>query len=465
MLGSLLPFANGGQIPHKYNKGGSVDKYPTLFEALLERMADGSYSYTPPSDGPAETNYNPNYEGSSSVSMLPPLPERKPSMELAPGIPFNENFSGDESLSDFLKVLQMKQNGYNKGGLTRLLSAFGKEDPPSQLGATRKYLLDQYKLRDPYAGSPENSVLQNILATGLTGAKDVVSGAARAPLQFIDDYAFKPSGQLAMERSALPRAESAEDILGSLHTAENNLRTANLGSLPKNMNMVSALAKKGADEVRLDSKGNLMVHSKTTTPAGETETGVPVEKKVDRTNTQQEKDPVQEVYGNMNIPLMLAGISMMKSRGSAFDSIADGLQGYLTGKGEIDRIRKEAAAGKAGAIKSYEELEKMRSETILNMAKAASEGSGGMDVGALTDDLANAKKNHMEAILGTTAGQSMSDAELNRVATERALADLKMADQIAKSGSFNDVIKPAVSQEDPFAEIKANIMATMNKGK
>jgi hypothetical protein len=137
----------------------------------------------------------------------------------------------------------------------------------------------------------------------------------------------------------------------------------------------------------------------------------------------------------------------------------------LTGKGEIDRIRKEAAAGKAGAIKSYEELEKMRSETILNMAKAASEGSGGMDVGALTDDLANAKKNHMEAILGTTAGQSMSDAELNRVATERALADLKMADQIAKSGSFNDVIKPAVSQEDPFAEIKANIMATMNKGK
>lgn len=160
---------------------------------------------------------------------------------------------------------------------------------------------------------------------------------------------------------------------------------------------------------------------------GKTDQGVTVEKKkptreqlkqqaTERQATKEKIDPVEERYGGVNIPMLMAGIRMLKSDGDIWEQMGSGFEGYALGKEAVYQTRKDAAKAELDAQKTKAEIEELLAKS--EYYRAGGGKSGGYTTAQAIDDR-NAAIEQAEKILANSPDfGTLSDDER----TQRVLA-------------------------------------------
>jgi len=154
-------------------------------------------------------------------------------------------------------------------------------------------------------------------------------------------------------------------------------------------------------------------------------------RQVEKAVVAQEKLPEEE--RGMNIPLIMAGIALMTSKGDPFSSIGEGLAAYLGGK-QMEAQTKAAAAKEASAAALAErtmkvdegKLDVMRQQLGLDAKKIAIEakkaGRDGISADKIQDDVTNLFKARVDAITSTIMPGQNKDINMN-VLLDQAYTD------------------------------------------
>lgn len=141
--------------------------------------------------------------------------------------------------------------------------------------------------------------------------------------------------------------------------------------------------------------------AKLTTPKGKTSQGVPVETKKPtkaeqaiqkhmQQPQQEQKSVVEEMFGSTNVPMLMAGIALMTSKGDPFSALGEGLGAYIQGKESVGQMKLEAKKAEREAMledmkMSFEQQRIALMERELGIRASEAGREKAMPIGAAAD--------------------------------------------------------------------------------
>lgn len=208
--------------------------------------------------------------------------------------------------------------------------------------------------------------------------------------------------------------------------------------------------------------------AKLTTPKGKTSQGVPVEVKKPtkaeqaqaQPQQQKQKSVVEEMFGSTNVPMLMAGIALMTSKGDPFSALGEGLGAYIQGKESVGQMKQEAKKAEREAMlegmkMSFEQQKLALMERELGLK--ASELGRGKPIDPL--EVEKLRQGYFKQLVDTDPRLIQGGLKPDQVAAIMKEHERGAINMVANAG-FGSQFLPAIMRE---AEEKAAFDARMSK--